>query len=113
MKLKLEHGCAFIKIYLCISLIIRMVAHAIELLTAGSDHAEMLLHEEQQNLGGISIEELHRLVYAQILSSHPLTWQVSANNQTMITNFGIWSHNYACFIIVWCGIAYYYYYYYR
>ena len=57
-----------------------MVAHAIELLTAGSDHAEMLLHEERQNFGGISIEELHRLVYAQVLSSHPLTWQVSANN---------------------------------
>lgn len=61
-------------------LIIRMVAHAIELLTAGSNHAEMLLHEERQNMGGISIEELHRLVYAQVLSSHPLTWQVSANN---------------------------------
>ncbi|XVF89172.1 hypothetical protein PTKIN_Ptkin19aG0108600 [Pterospermum kingtungense] len=54
-----------------------MVAHAIELLTAGSDHAEMLLHEEWQNLGGISIEELHRLVYAQVLSSHPLTWQIA------------------------------------
>ncbi|KAE8658093.1 Nuclear pore complex protein NUP85 [Hibiscus syriacus] len=54
-----------------------MVAHAMELLTAGSDHAEMLLHEERQNLGGISIEELHRLVYAQVLSSHPLTWQIA------------------------------------
>lgn len=54
-----------------------MVAHAIELLTAGSDHAEMLLHEERQNLGGISIEELHRLVYAQVLSSFPLTWQIA------------------------------------
>ncbi|XWS17704.1 hypothetical protein CRYUN_Cryun33cG0090000 [Craigia yunnanensis] len=54
-----------------------MVAHAIELLTAGSDHAEMLLHEERQNFGGMSIEELHRLVYAQVLSSHPLTWQIA------------------------------------
>ncbi|KAJ4825087.1 hypothetical protein Tsubulata_035202, partial [Turnera subulata] len=31
--------------------------------------------EERQNLGGISIEELHRLAYAQVLSSHPMTWQ--------------------------------------
>ncbi|KAE8693632.1 Nuclear pore complex protein NUP85 [Hibiscus syriacus] len=54
-----------------------MVAHAMELLTARSDHAEMLLHEERQNLGGISIEELHRLIYAQVLSSHPLTWQIA------------------------------------
>lgn len=57
---------------------IRMVAHAIELLTAGSDEAEALLHEERYSLGGISMEELHRLVYAQVLSSHALTWQVSA-----------------------------------
>ncbi|KAE8732631.1 Nuclear pore complex protein NUP85 [Hibiscus syriacus] len=41
------------------------------------DHAEMLLHEERQNMGGISIEELHRLIYAQVLSSHPLTWQIA------------------------------------
>ncbi|XP_022729094.1 nuclear pore complex protein NUP85 [Durio zibethinus] len=54
-----------------------MVAHALELLTTGSDLAEMLLHEEHQNLGGISIEELHRLVYAEVLSSHPLTWQIA------------------------------------
>ncbi|OVA20255.1 Nucleoporin Nup85-like [Macleaya cordata] len=54
-----------------------MVAHAIELLTAGSNQAEMLLHEERYNLGGISIEELHRLVYAQVLSSHALTWQIA------------------------------------
>ncbi|KAE8688983.1 Nuclear pore complex protein NUP85 [Hibiscus syriacus] len=54
-----------------------MVAHAMELLAAGSDHAEMLLHEERQNLGGISIEELHQLIYAQVLSSHPLTWQIA------------------------------------
>lgn len=56
-----------------------MVAHAIELLTTGSDEAELLLQEERDSLGGISIAELHRLVYAQVLSSHPLTWQVSAD----------------------------------
>ncbi|MCL7037925.1 hypothetical protein MKW94_030141, partial [Papaver nudicaule] len=54
-----------------------MVVHAIELLTAGSNQAEMLLHEERHNLGGISIEELHRLVYAQVLASHALTWQIA------------------------------------
>ncbi|XP_026447683.1 nuclear pore complex protein NUP85-like [Papaver somniferum] len=54
-----------------------MVAHAIELLTAGSNQAEMILHEERHNLGGISIEELHRLVYAQVLASHALTWQIA------------------------------------
>ena len=56
----------------------RMIAHATELLTAGSVQAEILLKEERDNLGGISIEESHRLVYAQVLSSHALTWQVSA-----------------------------------
>ncbi|WVY90407.1 hypothetical protein V8G54_035921 [Vigna mungo] len=54
-----------------------LVAHAIELLTAGSEQAEVLLHEQRYNLGGISIVELHRLVYAQILSSHALTWQIA------------------------------------
>ncbi|KAK9983034.1 hypothetical protein SO802_032559 [Lithocarpus litseifolius] len=54
-----------------------MVAHAIELLTAESDQAETLLREEHDNLGGISMEELHRLVYAQVLSSHSLTWQIA------------------------------------
>ncbi|XP_038711707.1 nuclear pore complex protein NUP85 isoform X2 [Tripterygium wilfordii] len=54
-----------------------MVAHAVELLTSGSDEAENLLHEEHHNLGDISIEELHRLVYAQALSSHVLTWQIA------------------------------------
>lgn len=60
-------------------LIIRMVTHAIEVLTAGSHQADTLLHEERDNLGGTSMEELHRLVYAQVLSSHALTWQVSVN----------------------------------
>ncbi|KAE8056612.1 hypothetical protein FH972_013367 [Carpinus fangiana] len=54
-----------------------MVAHALELLTAGSDEAETLLQEERYNLGGISIEELHRLVYAQVLSLDALTWQLA------------------------------------
>lgn len=57
----------------------RMLAHAIELLTSGSDQAEIILREDRDNLGGISIEELHRLAYAQVLSSHALTWQVSSN----------------------------------
>lgn len=54
-----------------------MITHAIELLTCGSTQADILLHEERNNLGGICIEELHRLVYAQVLSSHALTWQIA------------------------------------
>ncbi|KAK6912748.1 Nucleoporin Nup85-like [Dillenia turbinata] len=54
-----------------------MVCHAIELLSAGSNQAEVLLHEEPYNLGGISIEVLQRLAYAQVLSSHELTWQIA------------------------------------
>ncbi|KAJ4708083.1 Nuclear pore complex protein Nup85 [Melia azedarach] len=54
-----------------------MVTHAMELLTAGSNQADILLHEEHYNLGGISMEELHRLVYAQVLSTHALTWQIA------------------------------------
>lgn len=54
-----------------------MVAHAVELLIAGSIQAELVLREERYNLGGSSIEELHRLVYAQVLSSHTLTWQIA------------------------------------
>jgi nuclear pore complex protein Nup85 len=56
-----------------------MVTHAIELLTARSDQADFLLHKEHDDIGGLSMEELHRLVYAQVLTSHFLTWQVSAN----------------------------------
>ncbi|PIA42797.1 hypothetical protein AQUCO_02000323v1 [Aquilegia coerulea] len=66
-----------------------MVAHAIELLTAGNTQAEVLLHEERYNLGGISIEELHRLVYAQVLSSHPLTWQIAPVYLTSCTKQGM------------------------
>ncbi|XP_010275714.1 PREDICTED: nuclear pore complex protein NUP85 isoform X2 [Nelumbo nucifera] len=66
-----------------------MVAHAVELLTAGSKQAEILLHEERYNLGGISIEELHRLVYAQILSSHALTWQIAPIYLTSCTKQGM------------------------
>ncbi|KAK7293851.1 hypothetical protein RJT34_16728 [Clitoria ternatea] len=54
-----------------------LAAHAIELFTAGSEQAEILLHDDRYNLGGISIVELHRLVYAQVLSSHALTWQIA------------------------------------
>ncbi|PHU11643.1 hypothetical protein BC332_18573 [Capsicum chinense] len=39
----------------------RMMVHVLELLTAGSTHADILLHEEHSNLEGVSIEELHRL----------------------------------------------------
>ncbi|KAJ8751182.1 hypothetical protein K2173_016363 [Erythroxylum novogranatense] len=54
-----------------------MVSHAIELLTAESNQAGILLHEERHSLGEISMEELHRLIYAQVLSSHVLTWQIA------------------------------------
>lgn len=54
-----------------------MVTHAIELLTARSDQAGFLLHKEHDDIGGISMEELHRLVYAQVLTSHFLTWQIA------------------------------------
>ena len=60
-----------------------------ELLSADNEYADIMLHEERPNFGGLSIEELHRLVYAQVLSSHSLTWQASflklnalLNNQT-------------------------------
>lgn len=75
--LRLIRATVYVVIY-------RMLAHAIELLTAGSDRAEILLHEERYDLGGTSMAELHRLVYAQVLSSHMLTWQVSANKPNMI-----------------------------
>nr|XP_016507506.1 PREDICTED: nuclear pore complex protein NUP85-like [Nicotiana tabacum]XP_016507507.1 PREDICTED: nuclear pore complex protein NUP85-like [Nicotiana tabacum] len=66
-----------------------MMAHAVELLTAGSTHAEILLHEEQSKLGGISIEELHKLVYAQVLSSHAFTWQIAPIYLTSCIKQGI------------------------
>lgn len=56
-----------------------MITHAVELLAAGSTQAEILLHEEQSKIGGVCMEELHRLVYAQILSSHALTWNVRSH----------------------------------
>ncbi|KAF2572572.1 hypothetical protein F2Q70_00006341 [Brassica cretica] len=43
----------------------RMVAHAMELWTAVSDEG-VLAHEEQKILGGINMEDLHRLDYAQV-----------------------------------------------
>lgn len=69
-----------------------MITHAVELLTAGSAQAEMLLNEEQSKIGGICIGELHRLIYAQILSSHALTWNVSSKS---IVVFG---HQYLCLL---------------
>ncbi|KAI4380151.1 hypothetical protein MLD38_006373 [Melastoma candidum] len=54
-----------------------MVAHATELLTTGSDEAESLLRDERHNLGEISLEELNRIIYAQVLTSHALTWQIA------------------------------------
>jgi hypothetical protein len=52
------------------------MAHVMELLTAKSKYAQSLLKEERYTLGGISLEELNRLFYAQVLASHQLTWQV-------------------------------------
>ncbi|KAK2661258.1 hypothetical protein Ddye_007791 [Dipteronia dyeriana] len=66
-----------------------MVTHAIELLTAGNDQADTLLHEERHNLGGISMEKLHRLVYAQVLSSHALTWQIAPIYLTSCMQLGM------------------------
>ncbi|CAN0907210.1 Nuclear pore complex protein NUP85 [Linum grandiflorum] len=66
-----------------------MVAHAVELLSALSNEADILLHEEQENLGGMSLEELHRLVYAQVLSSHALTWQIAPIYLTSCMRQGI------------------------
>ncbi|KAG0494291.1 hypothetical protein HPP92_005285 [Vanilla planifolia] len=54
-----------------------MVTHCLELLTADNNQNKIFLHEERYNLGGISILELHRLVYAQVLASHPLTSQIA------------------------------------
>lgn len=66
-----------------------MVAHAVELLASGSTQAEILLHEERHNLGGITMEELLRLVYAQVLSSHALTWQIAPIYLTSCTKQGM------------------------
>lgn len=77
-----------------------MTTHATELLNEGNIQAEALLHEERQKLGGICIEELNRLVYAQVLSSHALTWQVSferrhaylSNFFDQLVSFYVYSH---------------------
>ncbi|VFQ73209.1 unnamed protein product [Cuscuta campestris] len=66
-----------------------MMAHAIELLTSECTQAEILLHEEQPKLEGISLEELHRLVYAEVLSSHALTWQIAPIYLTSCVKLGI------------------------
>ncbi|GER32524.1 nuclear pore complex protein Nup85 [Striga asiatica] len=66
-----------------------MITHAIELLAAGSTQAEALLHEERPKMGGICMEELHRLVYAQILSSHAFTWNIAPIYLTSCMNQGL------------------------
>ncbi|ONM38039.1 Nuclear pore complex protein NUP85 [Zea mays] len=66
-----------------------LVTHAMELLTADNDYADIMLHEERPNLGGISIEELHRLVYAQVLCCHPLTWQIAPTYLSSCLNQGL------------------------
>ncbi|KAK8964724.1 Nuclear pore complex protein Nup85 [Platanthera guangdongensis] len=53
-----------------------MITHALELLAADSNQNEILF-SERYNLGGISIVELHRIVYAQVLFSHSLTSQIA------------------------------------
>lgn len=53
-----------------------MITHSLELLAADSNRNEILL-SERYNLGGISIVELHRIVYAQDLFSHSLTSQIA------------------------------------
>ncbi|TVU35135.1 hypothetical protein EJB05_17006 [Eragrostis curvula] len=65
------------------------VTHAMELLTADNDYADMMLHEERPNFGGISIEELHRIVYAQVLCSHSLTWQIAPTYLSSCLNQGL------------------------
>nr|CAB3478272.1 unnamed protein product [Digitaria exilis] len=66
-----------------------LVTHAMELLTADNDYADTMLHEERPNLGGISIDELHRLVYAQVLCSHSLTWQIAPTYLSSCLNQGL------------------------
>ncbi|KAH9608263.1 hypothetical protein KSS87_021652 [Heliosperma pusillum] len=66
-----------------------MVTHAMELLTTGNDQSEVLLREVCHNLGNVSIEELHRLVYAHVLASHQLTWQIAPVYLASCTKSGL------------------------
>ncbi|KAL3645918.1 Nucleoporin nup85 [Castilleja foliolosa] len=66
-----------------------MITHAIELLTAGSVQAETLLHEQRSEIGGICMEELYRLIYAQILSTHAFTWNIAPIYLTSCMNQGL------------------------
>ncbi|GFQ07002.1 nuclear pore complex protein nup85 [Phtheirospermum japonicum] len=66
-----------------------MITHAIELLTAGSVQAETILHEQRSEIGGICMEELYRLIYAQILSSHAFTWNIAPIYLTSCMNQGL------------------------
>ncbi|XP_024537188.1 nuclear pore complex protein NUP85 isoform X2 [Selaginella moellendorffii] len=54
-----------------------MMAHVDDLLIAKGEDVRSLLEEDRQTLGGLSLKELHRLVYSQVLSSHSLTWQLA------------------------------------
>ncbi|KAH7437778.1 hypothetical protein KP509_05G088400 [Ceratopteris richardii] len=54
-----------------------MVTHMLELLSAKNGQAQSFLTEERDEFDGLSLEEFHRLVYAQILSSYPCTWQLT------------------------------------
>ncbi|KAI5078662.1 hypothetical protein GOP47_0006333 [Adiantum capillus-veneris] len=54
-----------------------MLTHMVELLLAKNGQAQLFLTEEREVLDGMSLEEFHRLVYAQLLSSHPCTWQLA------------------------------------
>ncbi|MCO5555026.1 hypothetical protein L7F22_008565 [Adiantum nelumboides] len=54
-----------------------MLTHITELLLAKNGQAQSFLTEEREVLDGMSLEEFHRLVYAQLLSSHPCTWQLA------------------------------------
>ena len=59
------------------SYLYRMMTHVVELLSARNIQAQDFLLGEREELDGISLEEHHRLVYAQLLSSHPCTWQLA------------------------------------
>lgn len=54
-----------------------MITHMVELLLAKNGQAQTFLTEEREVLDGMSLEEFHRLVYAQLLSSHQCTWQLA------------------------------------
>lgn len=70
------------------------MAHDVELLTTGSTDASILLHEEQYKHGGARIEELYTFVYAQVLSSHALTYHVLVQTWANKCLVYLYLHNY-------------------